>query len=66
MRTRTALALALLFTLVVLAHVGLWQSERVPDALKWRLTVINAVGWSVVLIPAWLVGRWLKAHEGRD
>lgn len=66
MRRRTALALTALLTLIVLAHVGLWRSDRVPDEVKLRLTVINALGWAVVLLPAWGVSLWLRARQRRD
>ena len=52
-------AVVVLLTLVVVAHVFLWLSDRMPLETKWRLTVINALGWAAVLIPAYGVGRWL-------
>lgn len=66
MRRRTALALTCLLTLIVAAHIGLWRSDRVPDTLKLRLTLINAAGWAVVLLPAWGVSLWLRARQRRD
>ncbi|HSF63193.1 MAG TPA: phenylalanyl-tRNA synthetase subunit beta [Paracoccaceae bacterium] len=66
MRRRTALALTALLTLIVLAHIGLWRSDRVPDVLKLRLTLINATGWAIVLLPAWGVSLWLRARQRRD
>ena len=59
-------ALVGLLALIVLAHVGLWRSDQMTTDLKWRLTVINALGWLVVLGPIWLVGKWLDAKTGRD
>lgn len=58
------IALALI-ALIIAAHVALWSSDRMPDDIKLRLTVINAIGWSIVLIPAFLVGKWAAAHKGR-
>ncbi|MEL6511322.1 MAG: phenylalanyl-tRNA synthetase subunit beta [Pseudomonadota bacterium] len=52
-------AVIALLTLVVIAHVFLWLSDQMPFETKWRLTVINALGWAAVLIPAYGVGRWL-------
>ena len=34
-----------------------------PREAKIRLTLINALGWSVVLLPAWAVGKWLETHK---
>jgi hypothetical protein len=66
MRRRTAIALTCLLTLIVLAHIGLWRSDRVPDEVKLRLTLINAAGWAIVLLPAWGVSLWLRARQRRD
>jgi hypothetical protein len=60
---KTRIALAALLSLIVLAHVGLWTSDRWPAELKLRLTVLNALGWAVVLLPAYGVSRWLQARE---
>lgn len=54
-----------LIAVIILGHVGLWLSDMDP-ALKWRLTLINVAGWTVILAPALLVGRWLKAVERRN
>ena len=55
----------LLILLIVAAHIALWMSDADPG-FKLRLTIINAVGWTVVLAPILLVGRWLKAVEERN
>ncbi|PRY93660.1 hypothetical protein BCF33_2541 [Hasllibacter halocynthiae] len=65
LRTRGRVAFAFLLVGVVAAHVALWLSDM-PDDAKWRLTVLNAAGWTVVLGPVWLVGRWLAAVEKRN
>ena len=64
---RVALA-SLVVALVILGHIGLWSSERVPTALKADLTRINALAWGVVLLPAGAVALWRRAHRrsGRD
>mgnify|MGYP000155440685 CR=1 FL=1 len=49
--------------LIVLAHIGLWSSDTVPVEVKTRLTLLNALGWAVILLPVLAVNRWLKAHE---
>ena len=48
--------------LVIGGHVALWLSEA-PQAVKLRLTLLNAAGWAVVLLPAYGVSRWLKARD---
>lgn len=63
---RTRLAVLCLIALVVAAHVGLWRSQHVPEAAKLRLTLLNAAGWSVVLLPALAVGLWAKAIRRRN
>lgn len=45
---------------VVGGHIGLWLSDA-PAAFKWRLTIINALGWAVVILPAIGVRFWLSA-----
>lgn len=59
------LALAALLTLIVLAHIGLWTSERWPTEAKLRLTLLNVLGWAVVLLPAYGVSRWRATRAGR-
>lgn len=49
--------------LVILGHVGLWTSERVPTELKADLTRINATAWAIVLLPAVAVTLWLRAQR---
>ncbi len=56
---------SLVVALVILGHVGLWTSERVPAELKADLTRINALAWAVVLLPAGAVALWLRAHRRR-
>jgi hypothetical protein len=51
-----------LITVIVGAHVAMWTSDM-PRDLAWRLTVINAAGWAVILIPAWAVSKWAAAHQ---
>lgn len=55
----------LLLAVIVAAHVVLWMSD-VDPAIKLRLTLLNAAGWTVVLAPILLVGRWLRAVEARN
>ncbi len=63
--TRTRLALLALGPLIVAAHVMLWLSDMPQDA-KLRLTLLNAAGWAVVLLPALAVNLWLGAVTRRD
>ena len=64
--SRTRIAVLVLLVLIVLAHVALWRSDRMETGMKLALTLINTVGWAVVLIAAWAVGRWLDAHRRDD
>ncbi len=52
---------ATLAVLVVLGHVALWASDAPYDA-KLRLTVLNALSWAVIVLPAIGVSFWLKAR----
>ena len=54
-----------LISLIVLAHIAMWTSDM-PRDLALRLTLINAAGWGIILIPVWLVGKWAAAHKDRD
>ena len=53
---------AALLTLIIVAHIGLWRDPDIPLEAKQRLTLLNAAGWAVILIPAWAVSQWLKAR----
>ena len=53
-----------LIALIVGAHVAMWTSDM-PRELALKLTLINATGWAVILIPAWLVSKWAAAHQDR-
>ena len=65
MKRWTIPAIATLIALIVLAHIGLWRDETIPVEAKRRLTLLNALGWAVILLPAWGVSRWLKTRTGR-
>lgn len=58
---RRALLIALI-VLIVVAHIGLWRDPDIPLEAKRRLTLLNAAGWAVILLPAYGVSRWLKAR----
>lgn len=53
-----------LLVLITLAHIAMWTSDM-PRDLALRLTIINALGWAVILLPAWAVSKWAAAHKGR-
>lgn len=60
------IAFGVLAAAIVGAHVALWASDM-PGEAKWRLTALNAAGWAVVLLgPAWLTSRWLRATRRRN
>lgn len=57
------IGLLILLAFIFVGHGFLWASPNVPTDAKIRLTIINAIGWSVVLLPAWAVGKWLETHK---
>ena len=59
------LLIALLCT-ITLAHVAMWTSDRMTTDVKLRLTLINALGWAIVLLPAFAVGKWLEAKQRQN
>ncbi|WP_415922073.1 phenylalanyl-tRNA synthetase subunit beta [Tateyamaria sp. SN6-1] len=61
---RLALVLALV-TLIVIAHVFLWRSEMV-FGLKLTFTILNAIGWAIVLLPILFIDKWLDAIKRRN
>jgi len=50
---------------IVLAHVALWRSGM-DTSTKLAFTVLNAVGWTIVLAPILLVDKWLDAKRGQN
>lgn len=60
------LALVLFVVLVIAGHVLLWASPDYPFDVKLRLTLLNAVGWAVVILPAFGVAAWVRATERRN
>ena len=61
--TRNRIAIALLATLILGAHLALWSSDKVPREAKLRLTLLNAAGWGIILLPAVGVAMWARAHR---
>lgn len=57
-------AVIALLALIVIAHIGLWADDTIPTEAKRRLTTLNALGWAVILLPAWGVSLWLRAKTG--
>ena len=53
-----------LILFIVGAHIAMWTSDM-PRELALRLTLINAAGWAVILLPAWAVSKWAAAHKLR-
>ena len=50
---------------IVLAHVALWRSGM-ETSTKLAFTVLNAIGWTIVLAPILLVDKWLDAKPGQN
>lgn len=53
-----------LILFIVGGHIALWMSDA-PRDVALRLTLINAAGWAVILLPAYGVSRWLKAKTSQ-
>ena len=56
---------AVMVTLIVIAHIFLWRSEMEPG-LKLTFTVLNAIGWTIVFVPILFIDRWLDAIKKRN
>lgn len=54
-----------LVTLIVIAHVFLWRSDMDTGA-KLTFTAINALAWTIILAPMFLIDRWLAAVKARN
>jgi len=63
--TLQRIALTLLLTLIIGGHIAMWTSDM-PKDLALKLTLINAAGWAVILLPAYGVARWAKAQRLND
>ena len=61
MTVRLKILIAALVALIVVAHIGLWRDPDIPLEAKRRLTVLNALGWAVIILPVFAVNQWLKA-----
>lgn len=55
------LLLLALIPLIVIAHIGLWRDPTIPLEAKQNLTLLNALGWGAIILPAIGVSFWLKA-----
>ena len=51
--------------LIVIAHVFLWRSDMDTGG-KLAFTLVNALGWAIVLVPILFVDRWLEAVKRRN
>lgn len=56
---------SVLVMFIVIAHVFLWRSGM-DTGLKLVFTVLNAIGWTIVLAPMLLIDRWLDAIKSRN
>ncbi len=56
---------AVLVGLIIVAHIFLWRSDMPgPQKLTW--TLLNALAWTVILAPIFLVDRWLASIKTRN
>ena len=60
-----ALLVAVLVVLIFGAHIFLWRSDM-PTGLKLTFTILNAIGWTIVLAPILLVDKWIDAIRDRN
>ncbi|MFK7879832.1 phenylalanyl-tRNA synthetase subunit beta [Roseobacter sp.] len=60
-----AVLVAVMVCLIVVAHVFMWFSDM-PQDLKITFTILNIVGWTIVLMPILLVDKWLNAIQNRN
>ena len=61
---RLALVLFLV-TLIVIAHIFLWRSGM-ATGLKLTFTILNAIGWAIVLLPILFIDKWLDSIKRRN
>ena len=54
-----------LVTLIVIAHIFLWRSGM-AFGLKLTFTILNAIGWSIVLLPILFIDKWLDSIKRRN
>lgn len=66
MSWRFKLFLIALVALIVVAHIGLWRDPDIAVEAKRRLTILNALGWGVIILPVFAVNQWLKAKTRKD
>ncbi len=60
--SRMRVYIAVLIIAIIGAHIAMWTSDM-PRDLALRLTLINAAGWAVILLPAGAVSKWAAAHQ---
>ena len=60
--TLQRIAITLLIVVVIGGHIAMWTSDM-PRDLALKLTLINAAGWAVVLLPAYGVAKWAAAKS---
>ncbi len=51
--------------LIVVSHVFLWRSSM-DTGLKLTFTILNAIGWTIVFAPVFLIDRWLDTIKSRN
>ncbi|WP_299963140.1 hypothetical protein [uncultured Roseobacter sp.] len=59
------LLVTVMLCLIFVAHVFMWLSDM-PRDLKIVFTVLNVLGWTIVLAPILLVDRWLASLRRRN
>lgn len=63
--TGRAILVSVLVAFIIIAHIFLWRSGM-DTGLKLVFTVLNAIGWTIVLAPILLIDRWLDAIKQRN
>ncbi len=54
-----------LVSFIVVAHILLWRSDM-PFGLALTFTILNAIGWTIVLAPILLIDKWLDGIKQRN
>ena len=54
-----------LVTCIVIAHIFLWRSGM-AFGLKLTFTILNTIGWAIVLLPILFIDKWLDSIKRRN
>ena len=66
MKRLRLLALLALLALILGTHAAMLTDPDIPRDVAIRLALINALAWAAILLPAFGVRMWLRAHRRRN